>query len=143
MVGYAYGYYLDPDADLVGISAGEGRAMRHWKVLGVFWVAYWLPYGAMFRAYHRSPWTHWPILSTAIRMVYQFWWVGLMYWMGWLVYEQWHMAVAVGFLVGMSLADALHWAADVLDKKENSHRTIRKNQERTDRIKKNSGRKRR
>ena len=108
LAGYALGTYLDPDADLVGITSAEGRAMRHWKILGKVWVAYWTFYGAMFTGHHRSFWSHFPFVSTAIRLVYLFWWVALLD----VEWQVWHYLVGIGVWFGLSLADGIHYAAD-------------------------------
>jgi len=65
--GYALGLFLDPDSDMQSITMSEGRVMK----LGIFawpWLAWWLGYSMLFK--HRSFWSHFPYISTFIRLVW-------------------------------------------------------------------------
>ena len=65
---------LDVDAGNIGMSI-----IRTWLggIPAVLWFWYWRPYSKLIP--HRSVVSHLPILSTAIRLVYMFWWVPLLY----------------------------------------------------------------
>lgn len=70
MLGYLFGRYIDPDLDQIGITEAEGRLIKDLKLFGVFIVAYWLPYGYIMK--HRSFLSHFPVVSTFIRIIYMF-----------------------------------------------------------------------
>ena len=110
--GYALGRWIDPDLDQVSISSSEGRMMNDFKILGYLLVSYWTFYGAMFRCNHRSYITHFPFLSTAIRMAFAFWWVVFLYrWIG-LSFNAGHLLGWFGVFFGLSIADTIHYIAD-------------------------------
>lgn len=110
-MGYSMARYVEPDLDLFGITSSEGRMIHDFKILGAFMVAYWVPYGYMFRAHHRSFLTHFPLVSTSIRMLYMappiFWFLSKFG-----IWEWWMVPFTFGVWVGLSINDALHWSAD-------------------------------
>lgn len=114
VAGYWYGRYITPDEDIVGMTVGEGYLMNQLPIIGNFLVGYWSVYGAFFRKKHRSLWTHGPILSTAIRYLFGFWWMGFLIWKGW--WADWATYLMVGAFIGTCLIDIIHWAADVITK---------------------------
>jgi len=115
IVGYGLGYWLDNDLDQISITSAEGRMLKI-PILGWFLVAYSSFYGAIFRNHHRSFWTHFPIFSTAIRVVYFFWWIGLLYHYQWITFQDWHVLFYGSAFAGLSFADYIHWFADTFDK---------------------------
>lgn len=114
VAGYVYGRYITPDEDIVGMTVGEGYLMNHLPIIGNLIVAYWTIYGAFFRKKHRSVWTHGPVLSTAIRYLFGFWWIGLLIWKGW--WASWATYLMIGAFIGTTMIDCIHWAADVITK---------------------------
>ena len=72
-LGYLIGRIVTPDLDQANITKTEWDAMRNAKLLGVFFVMYWLPYGYLMK--HRSSLSHSYVFSSIIRMVYLFWWM--------------------------------------------------------------------
>ena len=118
--GYGLGRWIDPDLDQVSISSSEGRMMNDFKILGYVLVGYWTVYGAIFRRHHRSFLTHFPVVSTAIRLAYLCWWLFFVYrWLDW-SFTVGHALSWFGILIGLSIADGLHYVADVLySEKEN------------------------
>ena len=108
LIGYFLGQFITPDADLVGITFGEGRMLRKLPVIGGLFVGYWTIYGAVFRKHHRSFWTHSYIFSTVIRFVYGFWWIGLFRYT-----ETWFLLSVLGMFIGLCLSDGLHVWADM------------------------------
>jgi len=143
IAGYALGRYLNPDADLVGISYAEGMALRHFSVLGWVWVGYWTPYGAAFKRLHRSVWTHFPFLSTIIRYIYLLWWLPL-------VDIKWtgeFMAFIISMWFATSLSDMGHYVSDKWEKffskiSGTSNQSISKSSNNQRDNRKNTGRKR-
>ena len=111
MLGYGLGALIDPDLDIMGTSNAESRMVNKIPVAGHLF------YGSIFRKHHRSFWTHTPIVSTAIRILFFFWWIGIFYWKGWIIYEDWHLVLFLGIFAGLSFADFLHWFADSLPKR--------------------------
>lgn len=64
--GYLLGYYVDPDYDQANTTSGEWRLMNDFGILGALIVGWFTPYGLVLR--HRSTITHFPFLSTFIRL---------------------------------------------------------------------------
>lgn len=108
LVGYALGRWVDPDLDQVGVSSAEGRIINDFKILGYVIVGYTTIYGAVFRRYHRSFITHFPGVSTAIRLVYLFWWL---YFTINILYD-YQIMVGIGVWVGLTLSDLVHFIVD-------------------------------
>lgn len=83
-------------------------------ILGNIFYGYWSIYGSFFRHMHRSFWTHFPGVSTGIRMVYAFWWLPFVVRSAPLPYVFSLLMLLLGVWVGLSAADALHWSADMI-----------------------------
>jgi uncharacterized metal-binding protein len=107
-VGYELGRWIDPDMDQIGITSSEGRVVNDFKILGYFIIGYTTIYGAIFRRYHRSFITHFPGVSTAIRLVYLFWWL---YFTIDILYD-YQIMVGIGVWAGLSIADLIHYVLD-------------------------------
>jgi len=110
--GYALGRWIDPDLDQVSITSSEGRMINEFKILGHVLAGYWTIYGAMFRRNHRSFITHFPVVSTFGRLVFQFWWVWFLYRRFNWTFDTGHAMAWCGLLMGLSIADGLHYVAD-------------------------------
>jgi uncharacterized metal-binding protein len=114
-LGYLMGAVMDPDLDQIGLSSTEGRAMRSAGLLGVFWVMYWMPYAYILP--HRSFWSHFPYISTAIRLAYLFApFIGIAYYFDVLGYIEHPVVIMLlaGLWNGLSLADTIHYTLDIL-----------------------------
>ena len=72
-LGYLLGRVVTPDMDMIGITKTEWDILRKGKLLGVFFVMYWMPYAYLVS--HRSFLSHSYIFSSFIRMIYMFWWI--------------------------------------------------------------------
>ena len=109
ILGYLLGYVIDPDLDIVTRSDVETRMIKKFKVLGWVYVGYWWVYAKIFP--HRSFLSHFPGVSTAIRLVYAFWWFFVL-----LVYfDLWSNTVLLYIIwvwIGLTVADGLHWFLD-------------------------------
>jgi uncharacterized metal-binding protein len=112
-IGYLTGLFIDPDADEMGATSGEGRMVKI-PILG--WIMYGISsvYGAIFRRHHRSFLTHFPFVSTAIRLLFFFFWIPILYYFNLLHWQPWHLTFYLWFWIGLSCADALHWMADMI-----------------------------
>jgi hypothetical protein len=110
--GYEMGRYITPDADIMGTTSSEGFMVNEIPILGHFIFGVLSSYGSIFRKYHRSFWTHFPFVSTAIRYLFLFWWIFYQ------IYQSkmdlyWAIFLFMGMFVGTSLSDAIHWGADI------------------------------
>jgi uncharacterized metal-binding protein len=112
------GLVVTPDLDVRDRDTHAETVMRRTgRCLGAIWDLFWLPYAWLIPR-HRHPLSHWPILGTALRLVYLLAVPALLWWgMGqllplptlpWLVLTPltWW---AIG---GLALVDALHWGMD-------------------------------
>ena len=117
VVGYIAGLLIEPDLDMVGITESERRAMRWLVVLAVPWLFWWSIYAALPFFRHRSLLTHYPLLSTLIRLLWLF--VPVLFISG---VMRWDVQPFLGallsreeawvFAFGLSLSDLVHDAAD-------------------------------
>lgn len=112
-LGYSFHRYCDNDLDLMGVNMAEGRQVNEIPVLGHFMFGVSSAYGSIFRKSHRSFLTHFPIISTAIRLAF-FGFIpfilGDYYGINFMG-NGWHM-FHLGFFAGLSTADGIHWALD-------------------------------
>ena len=111
--GYEIGKYIDPDWDLVTATNSESRMINELPLIGYYLFGVSSMYGAIFRRMHRSFWTHFPAVSTAIRHFFVF--GGL----GWEIYWStldwsWLIFIYIGIFVGNSFSDAIHWFLDMI-----------------------------
>ncbi len=70
IAGYSTGRWIDPDWDLMSVNSGEGRMAREIWVLGHFLYGISSTYGSIFKSHHRSFITHFPVVSTLIRIIF-------------------------------------------------------------------------
>lgn len=119
LVGYSLHRYVDNDWDIFGSNNAEGRLVNEIPILGHFLYGISSVYGSIFRRYHRSWITHWPGISTLIRLIFLFFIpfvVGDGYGInfiggGWVWF--W-----VGMWAGLSQADGTHLYHDIKNTKE-------------------------
>ena len=107
-VGYALGRWIDPDLDQIAITGAEGRVLHELGIFGKVFVAYSTLYGAVFYKHHRSFLTHFPGVSTSIRLGYFFWWL---YFAIDILYD-WEIWFGFGVFIGLSFADLIHYLLD-------------------------------
>ena len=105
------GIICSPDLDVDAGHIGDTIIRKYFgliveKIIDVML----FPYRKIFK--HRGFWSHFPVISTLVRLLYLSIWIGpIIYWLGvW----QWHpwMAWWVG---GLMLSDAVHGALDWAD----------------------------
>jgi len=98
--GALLGLMVMPDLDV-----DEGSISQHF-VRSTSWIAekiwwgYWYPYRRLIS--HRSFWSHFPVVGTAIRVLYLFWWFYLA-----------GFSLPPAFLSGLVAVDAIHWFMDM------------------------------
>lgn len=113
-IGYSFHRYCDNDWDIFGSNNAEGRMVNELPVLGHFLYGISSTYGSIFRRKHRSFLTHFPVISTLIRLVF----VGAIpfilgdYYGINFIGNGWHM-FHIGFWAGLSQADGIHWYLDL------------------------------
>ena len=113
-IGYSFGRWCDPDWDLLAVNNAEIRVIHELKIFGYPLYGISSIYGAIFRGHHRSIQTHFPVISTLIRLLFIFWWLPILYYFGYIHYSFWQLEIFIGFLWGLSQADLTHFIADHL-----------------------------
>lgn len=113
IVGYSCGRWIDPDWDIFGSNNAEGRMVNEIPLLGHFLYGISSTYGSIFRRKHRSFLTHFPGVSTIIRLVFVLLfpfilgdYLGINF-----IGNGWHK-FWVGFWAGLSQADGIHYYLD-------------------------------
>jgi uncharacterized metal-binding protein len=112
------GIWIEPDLDVEELTRSEyslinSPAPISW--LGWLWVLFWWPYGKLIR--HRSPLSHWPVLGTALRLLYLS--IPLLLFSAFtggmpLLLLSPLLPFAPFLFAGLVLSDLAHWMADVL-----------------------------
>jgi len=118
------GIYLTPDLD-VGYWAriqSMKEIKKSFPVLGRVWHIIWLPYAIMLP--HRSVWSHWPIIGTAVRLAYlSFILIALIFVAGSLtgwnperviftISVFYRYSLTHWFVLGIVISDTVHWLMD-------------------------------
>ena len=109
--GAVSGILLSPDLDVDSGHIGDAIIRKYFgliveKIVDVIL----FPYRKICK--HRGFFSHSPIISTLIRLLYLSIWIGpIVYWLGWWKWHPW-MAWWVG---GLMLSDAVHGALDWAD----------------------------
>lgn len=113
ILGYSFHRYCDNDLDLMGTSSAEGRQVNEIPVFGHIMFGFSSMYGSAFRRFHRHWITHFPFVSTLIRLVCFFTipFILFDYYGVNLIGNGWHL-FHIGFWIGLSSADSIHWALD-------------------------------
>lgn len=137
LAGYHIGRYVDPDWDIMGVSTSEANMIKDFKILGYALFGYASIYGAVFRTMHRSFITHFPYISTAIRLLFLLWWIPVLG----IDVGVWWQRFVFGVWLGLSHADAHHTLADYLKSKyfKNSNLFLSKKEKEKGKIKKKQG----
>ena len=106
------GVLLTPDHDLPGNITYHYVRRYAGLPAGFLWQAVWFIYSRLFK--HRSFWSHGPIVSTAIRLLYLSLFIAP-FWM-WLELPAPTFTVSAGWwLLGLVLSDSCHAVLDRLD----------------------------
>ncbi len=113
ILGYGFGRYCGPDWDCGAImNKNESNMIHELKPIGYLLYGISSIYGAIFIKFHRSAITHFPVLSTFIRYLFVFWWIGLLYYFNIIQFDWWQIWFGLGFLFGGSESDLNHWLCD-------------------------------
>ncbi len=111
-IGYSFHRYCDNDWDILGTNKAESRAIHELSILGYLLYGVSSIYGAIFMRKHRSFVTHFPLVSTAIRLLFLFWWLPILIFINHWQIAKWQWIALLGFWIGLSQADMIHWMAD-------------------------------
>jgi uncharacterized metal-binding protein len=114
LIGFFLGRWISPDWDQISTTSDEARMVKEIPVLGIVLYAFSSVYGAIFRSMHRSWITHFPGLSTILRLLFLFWWVIALYVIGIIEYQDWQWYLYMGVFCGLTISDLLHTFLDVL-----------------------------
>lgn len=113
LLGYSFGRWIDPDLDQIGVTASEGRLVNEVKILGHVLYGISSVYGSIFRRKHRSFLTHFPFISTLIRLCFLFFWLPIPFYLFVWDLHWWQIHFTLGFFLGLSQADLQHFLADM------------------------------
>ncbi len=110
--GCVSGIFLTPDLDQEGISRSEWTIIKSTFGIGFIWLLFWWLYAKAFK--HRSFWSHFPIIGTAIRVMYlitPFLIIGMI--RGWDIstLKLWFFA---WWVIGLVISDTIHWVMDTI-----------------------------
>lgn len=119
--GCLMGILLTPDLDQETKNRVENKLIKSRifpiRIIGYLYIWYFLPYALWLP--HRSFWSHFPIVSTALRLLYL---VPLMlifalalYYAGVeiITFLQYNQRTVILFVLGLVLSDTLHWVMDL------------------------------
>lgn len=109
-LGCLAGIPLTPDLDQEGISSSEYWIIKWTLGLGFLWTMVWFPYALL--CPHRSFISHFPIISTLIRLMYLSFFVTIAYYLG-LYLPAIPIIYLIWFVAGLIVSDSVHWALDV------------------------------
>ena len=117
-IGCAFGLLLEPDLDVDHITASENRLLTSkWLWLfGGLWFLFWLPYAKLMP--HRSFFSHFPIVGTAIRLAYLILPVLGVLWIIGVTDNPFALLMRLPdnfllwFFYGLVVSDLGHWVAD-------------------------------
>ena len=114
IIGYSLGRYIDPDWDLIGTNMAEGRLVNEIPILGHFLYGVSSTYGSIFRKKHRSFITHYPVVSTFVRLAFVFWFpITLANTYGFNLMGGMWLTFWISLWMGLSHADAIHYYHDL------------------------------
>lgn len=104
-IGTVIGWLTTPDLDIgQTLTHEERRVYKANKILGIIFEMYYMPYGRIFK--HRSFWTHFPGVGSAIRLLYSFWWIAFI-WPNLMM-----LSDVVAIWIGVTIQDIVHFHLD-------------------------------
>ncbi|PQV64540.1 putative metal-binding protein [Abditibacterium utsteinense] len=107
------GIFLTPDLDQEGLSHSENILIKATLGIGYLWLLLWYPYAKLIP--HRSPLSHFPVLGTAIRLLYLGIWAAIPAYFGFRMSapspEMWPLLQWGIF--GLALSDLGHFVFDL------------------------------
>ena len=110
-LGCLAGIPLTPDLDQEGISSSEYWIIKWTLGLGFLWTMIWFPYALL--CPHRSFISHFPIISTFLRLLYLSVLAALICYFCSLRIPAFDYLIAIWAVFGLVVSDSVHWALDV------------------------------
>lgn len=113
-VGSVLGIALTPDLDQEMTTYFEWKLMKKAGPLAFVWMFIWSPYSLLIP--HRSFWSHFPIIGTAIRLLYITTpTIIFCLWKGYIPNPpQYIIEFLIGIALGLTASDILHWIMDII-----------------------------
>ena len=110
--GYMLSFWFEPDLDQIGITRSEAMFIKYVVTIPI--VAWSSLYARIMQVLggHRSFWSHFPFISTFIRMCWFGVWVVALLWFTGILPDPRAIDVAFGVWVGMSVGDTIHYILD-------------------------------
>lgn len=132
-LGSLTGLIVHPDLDLPTLDFSENKILKWTFGLGAIWVGIWYPYAKFFP--HRHFLTHFPFISTFIRLYYLLFWLTLFYlgleYLGLSLPKPNFTLEFLGLLAaycgGLCLSDIGHWILDGCPTRWKGKKWYRKN----------------
>ena len=111
-LGCLIGIAMTPDLDQETLSSSEHAFIKYTLGLGFLWAMLWYPYARLIK--HRSPFSHFPILGTAGRLLYLFLLILIPSYWGWhlITLPPETVRLLLFALGGLIVSDAAHWFLD-------------------------------
>lgn len=97
---------VNPDLDIDRGNMGMSLVEKTYYPAGIIWRHFWRPYALLIK--HRSPISHFPVLSTVLRLVYMY---PLIYLFNKLLGGG-GLQIPVDFVLWMIVSDIAHWLMD-------------------------------
>lgn len=107
------GIFLTPDLDLIENSSPFRLFRKRRYISGFFWMIYWFywqPYGRLVS--HRSIVSHFPLISTIIRVIYFGWPLAFAWW--WFQMPSFYVVVLWWLFLGLASSDFVHIICDAI-----------------------------
>ena len=108
-IGCFVGILLSPDLDVDNGNISNYLLKRIARPIEIIWRIYWYPYRIKLK--HRSFWSHFPVFSTLLRVVY-FFFIPIVLSIYYSYFDLYYFFL--WFVFGLILADFLHYLMDIV-----------------------------
>ena len=108
-IGCFVGILLSPDLDVDNGNISNYLLKRIARPIEIIWRIYWYPYRIKLK--HRSFWSHFPVFSTLLRVVY-FFFIPILLSIYYSYFDLYYFFL--WFVFGLILADFLHYLMDIV-----------------------------
>lgn len=108
-IGCFAGILLSPDLDVDNGNISNYLLKRIASPIEMLWRIYWYPYRVKLK--HRSFWSHFPVFSTLLRVVY-FFFIPILLSIYYSYFDLYYFFL--WFVFGLILADFLHYLMDIV-----------------------------
>lgn len=114
VAGVAVGLLITPDLDLNNGNISDTMIRKMFPPAQWLWRLLWTPYSLLIP--HRSIFSHFPLLGTALRIGYIFLVINLARLLGHFIFQNFDTVLFIwnwSLFFGLCHADLIHWAADI------------------------------